>query len=163
MTDDPYPGTFADEPQPSVRPPTKVPGVWTQMPLGIKVLVIVLPLIAAAGVVVLAHQSIQSSANLDNGIVTQLVPTDGSNIVQQDAIGIDLASGYTAKLAVNGTPIPQNQLRIVPGLGQYSFTPGKGKVFTAWPAGKSCAVATYWKVKDGPGHANAQHWCFTVV
>jgi hypothetical protein len=158
------PGSLADE-DGSPRPPTKVPGVWTQMPMGVRILLIALLVIAVGGIAVLSRTSLQSSADLDNGTVVLLTPTDGSNILQQDAIGIDLKTGYSASLRVNGTAIPGSQVRVVSFADEvsYRFEPGQGKVFTAWPAGKSCVDATYWKTSDGPAKASVEHWCFTVV
>jgi hypothetical protein len=142
-----------------------VPGVWTQMPVGVRILLIGLLVVAVGGIAVLSRTSLQSSADLDNGTVVLLTPTDGSNILQQDAIGIDLKPGYTSTLRVNGTAIPTSQVRVVSFAQQISFRfePGQGKVFTAWPAGKSCIDATYWKVSAGSEHSSVEHWCFTVV
>ncbi len=158
------PGSLADE-DGSIRPPTKVPGVWSQMPMAVRILLVGLLVIAVGGIAILSRTSLQSSADLDNGTVVLLTPTDGSNILQQDAIGIDLKSGYSASLRVNGTAIPGSQVRVVSFSEQvsYRFEPGQGKVFTAWPAGKSCIDATYWKTSDGPSKASVEHWCFSVV
>jgi hypothetical protein len=158
------PGSLTDE-DGSVRPPTKVPGVWTQMPVGVRILLIGLLVVAVIGIAVLSRTSLQSSTDLDNGIVVLLTPTDGSNILQQDAIGIDLKTGYSATLRVNGTSLPPSQVRVVTYADQisYRFEPGQGKVFTAWPAGKSCIDATYWKTSDGSAHSSVVHWCFSVV
>jgi len=135
------------------------------MPFGIKILLVSLLVVAAGGIAVLSRTSLQSSADLDNGVVVLLTPTDGSNVLQQDAIGIDLKTGYSATLRVNGTALPPSQVRVVSFASQvsYRFEPGQGKVFTAWPAGKSCIDATYWKTSDGPAHASVEHWCFTTV
>jgi hypothetical protein len=158
------PGSLAGE-EGSPRPPTRVPGVWSQMPMGVRILLVGLLVIAAGGIAVLSRTSLQSSSDLDNGIVILLTPTDGSNILQQDAIGIDLKTGYVASLRVNGTVLPPSQVRVVNFSNEvsYRFEPGQGKVFTAWPAGKSCIDANYWKSSDGPAHASVVHWCFTVV
>jgi hypothetical protein len=149
----------------SPRPPTRVPGVWKQMPLAVKVLLVGLLLVAAGGIAVLSRSSLAANSDLDGGTVIELIPSDGSNIVQQADIGIVVKSGYTAHLSVNGTSIPQSQLQTVPYATQtqFSFTPGAGKVFTRWPAGKSCVAATYYQVQNGPIHASGQDWCFTVV
>jgi hypothetical protein len=135
------------------------------MPWGIRVLLVGLLVVAAGGIVVLSHQSLQSSANLDQGVVVVLTPTDGSNILQQDAVGITLERGYTTTLQVNGQTLPTDEVREVTFGTQVEFTfePGPGKAFTAWPAGQNCAAATFWKQSAGPGHTEAEHWCFTVV
>ncbi len=157
-------GALADD-QGSPRPPTRVPGVWSQMPMAVRVLMIGLLVVAVVGIAALSRTSLSSSSDLDGGTVQLLIPTDGSNILQQDRVGIDVSTGVTARLAVNGTALPADQVRVVAYSGQveYAFEPGAGKVFTRWPAGKSCVLATYWKTKDGPTHSSYQHWCFTVV
>lgn len=154
-----------DEALGSPRPPTRVPGVWKQMPLAIKVLMVGLLLVAAGGIAVLSRQSLAANTDLDNGTVIDLNPSDGSNILQQADIGITLKAGYTTRLTVNGTAIPQSQVQTVPYATQtqFTFTPGSGKVFTHWPAGKSCIAATYYQTKDGPLHASGVDWCFTAV
>jgi len=154
-----------DDDQGSPRPPTKVPGVWKQMPMAIRILMLVLLVVAAGGIVVVSKQSLASSSNLAGGTIVNLIPTDGSNILQQDQIGIVLKTGYTARFAVSGTAIPQSQVQTVnySSQVQFTFTPGSGKVFARWPAGKSCVVASYWQVQNGPSHAASVDWCFTVV
>jgi hypothetical protein len=157
-------GALADG-EGSPRPPTRVPGVWGQMPLAVRVFMIVLLVAAAGGIAVLSRTSLQSNSDLDHGTVQLLIPSDGSNILQQDQIGIDLTPGYSARLAVNGTALPAHQVRVVSYANQvqYTFEPGPGQVFTRWPAGQSCVIATYWLTKEGPSHSSLQHWCFTVV
>jgi hypothetical protein len=155
---------LADE-EGSKRPPTKVPGVWTQMPLAARIAVVVLLLVAVGGIAAISRTSLQSSSDLAGGTVVLLSPTDGSNILQQDTIGITLVSGYSTTLRVAGTTLPASQVRRVSYASQvaYSFEPGPGKVFTRWPEGKSCVDATYWKTADGPGASSVEHWCFTVL
>jgi hypothetical protein len=149
----------------SPRPPTRVPGVWKQMPVAVRILMVALLLVAVGAIWALSRQSLASSSNLAGGTVVELIPTDGSNILQQDQIGIVLKVGYRTQLSVNGTSIPVGQMQTVDYASQtqYTFTPGAGKAFTAWPAGKSCVAARYWRIQDGPAHAASQDWCFTVV
>ena len=164
-------GVTSTEPSPlsdeggSPRPPTRVPGVWSQMPVAVRVLLVALLLVAAGGIAVLTRFSSGSSADLAGGTIIQLIPADGSNILQQDQIGIILATGYTTKLSVNGTSIPQSQIHTVAfqDQTQFTFEPGPGKAFSNWPAGKSCVLATYWRLSAGPNHSSVQQWCFTVV
>ena len=161
---DPDARGFADETaaEPSPRPPTKVPGVWKQIPLAVKFLLVVLVLVAAGGVVVANRLTNESTAQLGNGTIEQLIPNNGDKILQQDQIGIRLASGYTADLSVNGTPLPADQVTQVAALNEVLFQPGQGKVFEQWPAGQNCVVATYWKYET-PGQTDTHTWCFSVV
>lgn len=154
-----------DDEEGSPRPPTRVPGVWKQMPVVVRIVMVALLLVAGGAIWALSRQSLASSSNLAGGTVVELIPTDGSNILQQDQIGIVLKSGYRTRLTVNGTAIPVGQLQAVnyASQTQYTFQPGAGKAFTVWPAGKSCVAASYWRVQDGPAHAASQDWCFTVV
>jgi hypothetical protein len=146
----------------SPRPPTKVPGVWRQIPLGVKVLLILLVLVACGGIAVVTQLSFESSGGLAGGAIEQLIPAKSSKILQQDEIGIDLQTGFSADLAVNGVPIPEDQVTRQSGLDTVLFQPGPDKVFEQWPAGQNCVVATFWANDVGPQQSKTQSWCFTA-
>lgn len=115
-------------------------------------------------IVVLTHVDTSTGgAGAGNGAIQRLIPTPGSKILQQDTVGIDLATGYDASLAINGAVIPLDQLTKVDALGQVTFKPGPGKDIETFPAGQNCIVATYWKIADGPNQSTSRSWCFTVV
>ena len=123
-----------------------------------------LALVIAVCVAILATQSASpNSANLDDGVVEQLIPADGDKILQQEPVGIDLAAGYDGTLAVNGVPIPDDQLQRVPQLNLVQFQPGPGKEIEQFPPGQNCVVATFWRSETGPGQSTSRAWCFTVV
>lgn len=103
------------------------------------------------------------ATNLEGGSIERLIPAPDSKILQQDQIGIDLAPGYEASLAVNGTPLPTDQLLIVPALNQVFYQPGPGKIIEFWPAGRNCIVATFWRSETGPNQSSSRAWCFSVV
>ena len=147
----------------SPRPPTKVPGVWREMPIAVKVLIVVLVVAAGIGIYAASGLTSQSEAQFDDGVVVQIIPNDGDKLLQQDQIGIRLADGYTGSLAVNGVPIPDDQVDRVQALNQVLFQPGDGKIVDAWPAGTNCVVATYWKFSTGPGQSSTHTWCFSVI
>jgi hypothetical protein len=149
--------------EPSPRPPTRVPGVWAQMPLPVRVGLIALLVVAASGIYAVTRLHFQSSANLDNGVVEQLIPADGDKLLQQARIGIDLQTGYNASLAVNGVALPEDQVDRIAAFNQVLFQPGPGKAFEAWPAGRNCIVATYYKYETGPTQSSSLTWCFSVV
>jgi len=146
----------------SPRPPTRAPGMWGQIPLPVKILLGVLLIVAVGGIYTVSQLSSESSGGLAGGVIEQLIPAKSSKILQQDQIGIDLQTGYSANLAVNGVPIPEDQVTRVSGLDEVLFQPGAGKVFEQWPAGQNCVVATFWANDVGPAQSRTQSWCFTA-
>ncbi|MDP1820979.1 MAG: hypothetical protein Q8K58_13965, partial [Acidimicrobiales bacterium] len=78
-------------------------------------------------------------------VVEHLIPPSGTEFLRQSELGIDLAPGYEGALAVNGTEIPEDQLRLVPQQNQVFFTPGAGKVIEELRAGPACVIAVVWK------------------
>jgi hypothetical protein len=145
----------ADSPTPAVRAPRR---------LQVRHLIIVALLCVVAGsVYALVQKSQQNAISLDGGIVEQLIPAPGLKVLKQDQIGVDLAPGYEAKLALDGVPIPDYQLTRVPALGLYTINPLIGSDFEALPTGNHCATVTYWRTTDGPESALTRSWCFTVL
>jgi hypothetical protein len=104
-----------------------------------------------------------SGVDLDNGRIERLLPTPGSKILSQDEVGIDLAPGYEATLALNGTAIPEDELRIVPQLNQVTFKASPDRETQLRPAEQNCLVATYWLSSTGPSQSYNKSWCFSVL
>lgn len=97
-------------------------------------------------------------------VVEHLIPPSGTQFLRQSELGIDLSPGYEGRLAVNGTEIPTEQLRLVPEQNQVFFTPGEGKVIEELQAGPACVVAVVWRSADGMGTADKTfRWCFEVT
>jgi hypothetical protein len=153
---------IAPEDEGSPRPPTKVPGVWKQLPLAVKILLVALLLVAAGGIWSANRLTNQSAAVLGNGTIQQVIPNNNDKIPQQGEAGIRLATGYRATLAVNGTPVPQDQVDEIAAFNQFKFQPGSGKVLDAWPAGQNCVTATYFQAATGPSQSSVYTWCFTA-
>lgn len=99
----------------------------------------------------------------DVAAVEQLLPTEDSSILRQDPVGIDLSPGHDATLSINGVVVPDDQLDKTPQLNLVRFVPGPGKVIEQLPAGRSCIVATYWRLELGPSEADQRAWCFTAL
>ena len=123
----------------------------------------VLLVVVVACVAVLAQRSASTGVNLDGGTIERLIPTPDAKVLQQETIGIDLAPGYTGVLALDGTPIPEDQLVEVPAINQITFTPGPTQDYEQLPAGQHCLTATYWPSSTGPSDSTTRSWCFTVV
>jgi hypothetical protein len=105
--------------------------------------------------------------------VEQLVPPGDSQVLQQGTVGIDLVTGWTGELTIEGVLIPPSDLdsgeqasgdTVSSGLERITFTPGPGKVMESLPLGPACAQAVVWE--RAAGRANSQRtvsWCFEVL
>lgn len=98
-------------------------------------------------------------------VVEQIIPRRGAESLQQAEVGIDLAPGYEGGLILNGTPIPTDELRLVPEQNQVFFAPAPGRSFETLPSGQNCVTAVVWKSADGPGTSSdlTFQWCFDVT
>ncbi len=126
-------------------------------------MIAVLLCIVLGSVYALVRQSQQNAISLDGGIIERLIPAPGLKVLKQDAIGVDLAPGYEASLALDGVPIPTAQLSIIAPLGQYTLNPVVGSEYESLPTGDHCATVTYWRIGDGPQQSTSRSWCFTVL
>jgi hypothetical protein len=97
------------------------------------------------------------------GSIEALLPQEGSEVLRQSTIGIDLEPGYSGTLVVNGTPIPDDQLTLVPELNQVFYEPKRGKVVDTLRAGENCITARFWQSAQGPDAAETRTWCFEAL
>ena len=135
----------------------------------IRRVVLALLLVAGVGAFVLAGH-VGSNGEVPplatDAAVEALIPGDGSpNVLRQAEIGIDLADGWVASLAVNGRTIPDDQLRVNAPLNQFFFTPGPGKEIERLNAGIVIVVASIWKPVDGETREDARQviWRFRTI
>lgn len=97
-------------------------------------------------------------------VVEHVYPSNGDQVLRQTEIGIDLAPGYEGMLIVNGQPIPEEELRLVPEQNQVFFLPGEGTAIEELPAGRSCVTALVWKSQTGRGVQDQTFsWCFEAA
>ncbi len=98
-------------------------------------------------------------------VVERLIPGRGDEVIRQAELGIDLGPGFEGALVVNGAPIPDEQLRLVPEQNQVYFTPGDGKAVEQLRAGPNCVEAIVWKSSQGRGTADDRSftWCFEAL
>jgi hypothetical protein len=96
--------------------------------------------------------------------VEHLYPRNGAEVLRQVEVGVDLAAGYEGALVVNDTPIPDDQLRLVPEQNQVFFTPGPGRALETLPPGTNCVTVSAWKSAEGRGANDLSfRWCFDVT
>jgi len=130
--------------------------------------------VLVAGAVAALYAGVRATATGDDDPVTvsgrpdvveRLIPGEGDEVIRQAELGIDLGPGYEGTLVVNGVPIPDEELRLVPEQNQVFFTPGDGKVVEQLHAGPNCALAVVWKSSEGRGTANDKSftWCFEAL
>lgn len=146
-------------PQPS-RPPSSV---RYQVAVVAAVLVAMLALFAG----IRATKTSDTGAVLVNGrpdVVERVIPAEGTQVLHQSEIGVDLAPGYEGALLLNGTAIPDKELRLVPQQNQLFFAPGPDRSFAALPSGRNCVTAIVWKSAAGRTASDLSfQWCFDAT
>lgn len=133
-------------------------------------IVIALAVLAALALLLLAAfmadtDSAGREVSVRGDAVESVTPARDAEVLQQQPIQIDLATGWTGDLAVNGIAIPEDQLLRNEGSSIIGFQPGAGKIVESLEPGPNCAQATIWRVVEGPEGASAQvvEWCFEAT
>jgi hypothetical protein len=102
----------------------------------------------------------------DSSPAEQLIPPRNSEILRQEAVGIDLKAGWTGVLQVNGVEIPEDQVDddALASTGVLTYTVGDDKAVERFIAGENCVTAIVWRVEDTRDEAAAPiTWCFNVT
>jgi hypothetical protein len=150
-------------------------------PTRTKVIVVVVLAIAIAAIVLaylataepegtgvqVSGDGLQGTADRDPGGVEALIPPRGSQILGQEAIGIDLVPGWTGELTLlpgNGvaTTLPEDEIER-DGLNRILYRPGPGKAIERF-SGDYCLVATIWDRVEGRALTQrVENWCFSAT
>jgi hypothetical protein len=110
-----------------------------------------------------ADQSLEPEGGQIDSAVEQVVPGDGEAALRQSQIGVDLEAGWTGVLAVDGTEIPEDQLRRSEPLNQVFFTPGEGQVIEELDPGAHRASALIWRTESQTrDDGRTVNWSFRV-
>lgn len=102
------------------------------------------------------------TAGARSQVVKWVSPRPGSIQLRQTEVQVELDSSYVGDLAINGTVIPDDQLRLIPGLNRISFTPGSGREIEVLPAGQNCALVRFRPVAGAAGQPGSYRWCFSL-
>ncbi len=88
-------------------------------------------------------------------------PRDGDLVTNPIKVVIDLKPNYGVQFAIDGQPIPQDQVDSIVETGRHQFTPGEGKVIERWTPGDHTVVASW---IGGPSQVDVGTlvWTFTV-
>lgn len=102
---------------------------------------------------------------LTNSAVERFIPPNGSPaVVRQAEIGVDLATGWTGVLAVDGVEIPEDELRRNEPENMVFFMPGPGRVVEELAPGPHTITALIWRLENET-RADAQpvSWSFRAA
>lgn len=160
--------TFGNGEQASHATSASKPGPVYSIRLKLLVLVV---LAAVAGIFTLAYQrTTGGDASLTRSgataeFVEELLPAQGSRVLQQATVSIRLTPGWNATLdEIAGRSIPPDQLRMRTDINTVEFTPGPDKVWDALPPGRVCTNASVWEIARGrEAGARSVTWCFDVL
>jgi hypothetical protein len=150
---------------PAGRPVRRLPSART--------MIIALGVLAAVNLLIFAaHTGGQGQDNPGAPLpaeIESLVPVPGSVIRPQEDVGADLQDTYTGALLIDDQRIPEDQTKIVPGLGQVSFRPGPNKEISVLRPGNHHATILYWPQDKGDedaarraGALKSYTWQFTA-
>jgi hypothetical protein len=96
--------------------------------------------------------------------VEALMPDRNSQVPQQTTVGIDLATGWTGVLVIDGVEIPEDELNVTQELGLVQYTPADGRAVEQLEGGRNCVTAIVWPLSEGRERgAHNVEWCFDVV
>lgn len=109
-----------------------------------------------------------TASTVANGVEARS-PGRGAEALAQDAIEIDLASGWTGEAmtleprAGDAIVVPDDQLAVTE-LDAVRFTPGPDQVIERLPSGPLCVRVTIWNQIEGrPATERVESWCFDVT
>lgn len=122
-------------------------------------------------------------ANLPPFVESVVPVPEAVQIPNQSNVVVDLESGYTGVLVIDGIEIdtinvdeldlsdiePGQQVelppvtRFEPGNNTLTFTPNQSAAITQFDDGEHTAEVIYWKIEDGRQFARTFTWTFTVV
>ena len=128
--------------------------------------VITLLLAVSVGALVLGFQSHQEESDtveVRDAAVSRVFPRPGDINVRQDAVGYELAFGYTGVLQIDRVEIPEDQIDRIAGINRVSFTPGAAKELESLTAGRHCATAVFWRDSESRERNRTYTWCFNAA
>jgi hypothetical protein len=134
--------------------------------------------------VVYAFASARSGSDaqgVDNPAIERLIPGQDDLVLRQSEVGIDLATGYTGELIIDGQTLPTEEViasdspnpGVVERIVNVRFDPAQntllyqpidlpGAPITEFDPGQHEIVARFWKVEESEEDAKQYTWTFAV-
>jgi hypothetical protein len=101
--------------------------------------------------------------------IVTLQPNESDELLPQGEVGAQLRANLTGQIAIDGKPIPQDQVTSDASLGTIAFDPGPGKDIQEFTKGGHTAVLEWWPTTFATAEAaKAKHelrsytWSFNV-
>lgn len=88
-------------------------------------------------------------------------PADGSTVLRQTQIVIDLEPGYDIDLRIDDTPIPESEIDVVEATGVFRWAPDTDSTFAELTPGLH-VVEVAWQRTSGLPDPGALVWSFRV-
>lgn len=76
--------------------------------------------------------------------IVQLSPQENELVLAQSSIVVDLKPTYSARLSIDGHPIPDDQVTVVPDAYELSFQPTPDHDIHRFAPGPHSATVEYW-------------------
>jgi hypothetical protein len=93
--------------------------------------------------------------------VEHLSPAPDATVLRQSAIVVDMVTGYSIELVVDGVAIPRVEVTSSEALGRYEWEPGPGRVIDSWAPGRH-DVSISWTTLSGLPDLGSFTWSFRV-
>ena len=124
-------------------------------------------LIAAAGIASITTAAMVrggDSAPAVDSRVEELIPAAGSEVLAQQAVGLDLTDTprYVIELFLNGQRLPDAEMLQATSTNRAVYQPGQDRAVEKLRAGESCARAVFYPLAEGSTSARRGEvrWCF---
>ncbi len=93
--------------------------------------------------------------------IEAISPEPGETVVRQTRIEVDLVTGYSLEMFVDGFRIPAEELFVVEGAGLYSWQPGADQFISELSPGRH-EVRIRWQTLSGLPDNGEFSWTFRV-
>lgn len=93
--------------------------------------------------------------------VERISPVDGSTVLRQTQLEVDMRVGYGIELFVDGVRIPFDEIRFTESTGTHVWRPGPGLTFETWRPGAH-AILIRWDRVVGLPDPGELRWSFRV-
>lgn len=112
----------------------------------------------AIGAVVLAPSGREATPP---EVVESYSPADGSTVLRQIGVAIDLPVNYSIDLVVDGVPIPDEEIDVTVETGRFAWRPGPTTIIPEWTPGIH-TVWVRWDRTTGLPDPGEWIWSFRV-